>query len=255
MEALTIRAILFSEWLCQEMTYVYLFQSFLLGLVLEKEYYLRDMLWVLINNFTYRMFNTSSNNSNALTLYSAPPSIHARTRIPLITPKQFYQRAHQSLRHLTPHLNLTSASGMIVEIFKQNFPLATESTLAHIMYVQNIITALKYIPEVREETVNWITLKIVKFDQEARTDRTTLPETMTKDLIIREKIEKVDGRVDLLFTHLTRIVASKDREDCWDMLLKYFRWLILPNPNSTHAQFILFHFVQQEAIWYQQLSV
>ena len=50
--------------------------------------------------------------------------------------------------------------------------------------------------------VNLVTVKIVKFDQEARMDKSILPETMVKEMIISEKVEKVDGMLVLLFTYL-----------------------------------------------------
>ncbi|KAL4952223.1 RNA polymerase I-specific transcription initiation factor RRN3 [Aspergillus filifer] len=264
-----VQAVLNSEWLGRDESYVKLYIRFLGNLAAAQGSYLGSVLKMLTNY-----------------MGELPKGTGKLPGYPHVSPAEAYTRVHMALRHVMQLV--PSGSGSLSPIISSQFPFDTDSAKANIAYTQNLVRVIRYAPELQADILALITEKLVKIDVQIQVDMEDLedeegedvlhdisPETVmfAEDLddddddddnasilsddsiepesrrlkIIKENILKLDGMIDTLFDYYAPPFTSgtlDDKENALDLLLTHFQTIILPTYRSRHSQFLLFHFSQ-----------
>ncbi|KAL4741014.1 RNA polymerase I-specific transcription initiation factor RRN3 [Aspergillus similis] len=267
-----VQAVLDSEWLGRDESYIKLYIRFLGNLAAAQGSYLGSVLKMLANY-----------------MGELPRGTGKLPGYPHVHPAEAYTRVHMAMRHI---LQLVpSGSGSLSQIISSQFPFDTDSAKANIAYTQNLVKVIRYAPELQADILALITEKLVKIDVQIQVDMEDLedeegeevlhaisPETVmfAEDLdddvdddnasvvsdesiepesrrlkTIKENILKLDGMIDILFEYYAPPFTSgtlDDKENALDLLLSHFSTIILPTYRSRHSQFLLFHFSQSSPI-------
>lgn len=263
-----VYAVLHSEWLGRDESYVKLFIRFLGNLAAAQGCYLGSVLKMLVGYLGELPKGTG--------------------RIPGYAPVQaseVYTRVHAGLRHVL-HL-IPSGSGSLSPVLSSNFPFDTDSAKANVAYTRNILRVIAYAPELQADVLAIVTEKLVKIDVQIQVDMEDFEDEVGEDLLhdtsleedddndnddddnasvmsdesvdddsqrvrtIKNNILKLDGMIDLLFEYYSPPFTSgtlDDKENALDLLLSHFQSIILPTYRSRHSQFLLFHFSQSSPI-------
>lgn len=256
-----VQAVLDSEWLGRDESYVKLYIRFLGNLAAAQGTYLGTILKML-----------------ATKLGDVP---RKTGRLPGYVPVQvseIYTRVHMVLRHIMQLV--PAASGTLLSILSTQFPFDTDPAKANIAYTRNLIRIIGYAPELQSDILALITEKLVKVDVQIQVDMEDFEDEVGEDLLhdvspdndaaleddddnssvasdeladetrvktIKDNIHKVDGMIDVLFEYFATPFTSgslNDKENALDLLLSHFQTIILPTYRSRHSQFLLFHFSQ-----------
>jgi RNA polymerase I-specific transcription initiation factor RRN3 len=259
-----VRAVIDSHWAGRNESYYRLYRNLLRSLLSVHGGYTSSVLSMLVNKFV------------------VPPSPALRQQDdPSIQRLQIQQRVHDCLRHLLRHNPMASSS--LGSILSATFPFPTDTTKAHVQYIQNILRVSEYCPELKGQILSLITDKLVKIDVQIQVDMDELEDDiedhLTDDNVdeeedededdmsddesvsseesmdpeerrikeLKESIAKLDGIMDLLFSHYHTVFAKGNGieiEDTFESLLSQFANIILPTYRSRHTQFLLFHYSQ-----------
>ncbi|KKK18775.1 RNA polymerase I-specific transcription initiation factor RRN3 family protein [Aspergillus rambellii] len=261
-----VQAVLNSEWLGRDESYVKLYIRFLGNLSAAQGSYLGSVLKMLANH-----------------LGELPKGSGKVPGYPLVHASEVYTRVHMALRHVMQLV--PSGSGSLSPILSSQFPFDTDSARANIAYTQNIIRIISYTPELQADILALVTEKLVKIDVQIQVDMEDLEDDEGEDVLhdispeavmygedpdddddnasvlsddsvdeesrrvknIKENILKLDGMIDTLFEYYAPPFTSgtiDDKENALDLLLSHFQTIILPTYRSRHSQFLLFHFSQ-----------
>ncbi|KAJ5501141.1 RNA polymerase I specific transcription initiation factor RRN3 [Penicillium expansum] len=257
-----VHAIINSEWLGRDDSYMKLYTRFLGNLAAAQGTFLGPVLKMLATN-----------------LGSIP---RGRGRLPgyaVVSPSEMHTRVHMAMRHV---LRLIPAgSGSLSPILSSQFPFDSDSASANIAYTRNLIQIISYAPELQSDILALITEKLVKVDVEIQVDMEDFEEEVGDEILdevddeeeddddasvvsdesedddskgakkIKDNILKVDGMIDLLFEYFSPPFTSgtlDDQENALDLLLSHFQSIILPTYRSRHSQFLLFHFSQASPV-------
>ncbi|KAE8152463.1 RNA polymerase I-specific transcription initiation factor RRN3 [Aspergillus avenaceus] len=259
-----VTAVLNSQWLGRDESYVKLYIRFLGNLAAAQGSYLGSVLKMLVNNL-----GEIAQGTGKLPGY-AP--VHAA---------EIYTRVHMAIRHIV-HL-IPSGSGSLSPLLSMQFPFDTDSPKANVAYTQNLIRVISYTPELQGDILALITEKLVKIDVQIQVDMDDLDDDEEEEVLhavspeaivfggdddddvsvvsddesldtdsrrlrtIKDNVIKLDGMIDTLFGYYAPTFASgslDDKENTLDLLLSHFQSIILPTYRSRHSQFLLFHFAQ-----------
>jgi RNA polymerase I-specific transcription initiation factor RRN3 len=254
-----VNAIINSEWVGRDESYVKLYIRFLGNLAAAQGSYLSSVLKMLTTNLS-----TVPRGTGRLPGYA------------VVSASEIHSRVHMALRHVL-HL-IPAASGSLSPILSTQFPFDSDPALANVTYTRNLIQIIDYAPELQSDILALITEKVVKIDVQIQVDMEDFEEEIGDDLLheadeedeeddddisvasgdseeddskaakkIKDNINKVDGMIDLLFEYFSPTFASgslTDKENALDLLISHFQSIILPTYRSRHPQFLLFHFSQ-----------
>ncbi|OJI96334.1 hypothetical protein ASPVEDRAFT_35717 [Aspergillus versicolor CBS 583.65] len=262
-----VSAVLGSEWLGRDESYVKLYIRFLGNLAAAQGSYLASVLKMLTNY-----------------MGELPKRTGGLPGYPHVHPAEAYTRVHMALRHVMQLV--PSGSGSLSPIISTQFPFDTDSAKANIAYTQNLVRVIRYAPELQADILALITEKLVKIDVQIQVDMEDLEDEEGEDVLhdispeavmfaedlddddddnasvmsdesveeesrrlksIKENILKLDGMIDTLFEYYSPPFTSgtlDDQENALDLLLSHFQTIILPTYRSRHSQFLLFHFSQ-----------
>ncbi|KAL4802744.1 RNA polymerase I-specific transcription initiation factor RRN3 [Aspergillus unguis] len=266
-----VSAVLGSEWLGRDESYIKLFIRFLGNLAAAQGAYLAPVLKMLTNYMA-----------------ELPKGTGKLPGYPHVHPAEAYTRLHMALRHV---LQLVpSGSGSLSPILSSQFPFDSDSAKANIAYTQNLVRIIRYAPELQADILALITEKLVKIDVQIQVDMEDLEDEEGEDVLhdisaeavmfaedpdeedddnasvmsdesvepesqslktIKDNILKLDGMIDTLFEYYAPPFTSgtlDDKENALDLLLSHFSTIILPTYRSRHSQFLLFHFSQASPV-------
>ncbi|RDW70777.1 rDNA-binding RNA polymerase I transcriptional factor [Aspergillus mulundensis] len=266
-----VQAVLDSEWLGRDESYIKLYIRFLGNLAAAQGSYLGSVLKMLTNY-----------------MGELPKGTGKLPGYPHVEPAEAYTRVHMAMRHV---LQLVpSGSGSLSPIISSHFPFDTDSAKANIAYTQNLIRVIRYAPELQADILALITEKLVKIDVQIQVDMDDLEDEEGEEVLhavspeavmfaedlddddddnasvmsdesiepesrrlktIKENILKLDGMIDTLFEYYAPPFTSgtpDDKENALDLLLSHFSTIILPTYRSRHSQFLLFHFSQSSPV-------
>lgn len=265
-----VNAVLHSEWLGRDESYIKLYIRFLGNLAAAQGSYLGAVLKMLANNFGEIPKGTG--------------------KLPGYAPVQaaeIYSRTHMALRHVMQLI--PSGSGTLSPILSMQFPFDTDSAKANIAYTRNLLKVISYAPELQADILALITEKVVKIDVQIQVDMEDIEDEVGEDVLhavspeatmleddenevddnasvasddsldvesrrvkaIKDNILKLDGMIDSLFEYYAPPFTTgtlDDKENALDLLLSHFQSIILPTYRSRHSQFLLFHFSQSSPI-------
>ncbi|KAL2821735.1 RNA polymerase I-specific transcription initiation factor RRN3 [Aspergillus cavernicola] len=266
-----VQAVLDSEWLGRDASYIKLYIRFLGNLSAAQGSYLGSALKMLTNY-----------------LRELPRGTGKLPGYPLVHPSEIYTRVHMALRHVMQLI--PSGSGSLSPILSTHFPFENDSAKANIAYTQNLVRVISYAPELQADILALITEKLVKIDVQIQVDMEDLEDDEGEDVLhdispetvmfaeevedddddnasvmsdesiepesrrlktIKENILKLDGMIDTLFEYYAppfRSGTIDDKENALDLLLNHFQTIILPTYRSRHSQFLLFHFSQASPV-------
>ncbi|EAW08447.1 RNA polymerase I-specific transcription initiation factor RRN3 family protein [Aspergillus clavatus NRRL 1] len=265
-----VNAVLNSEWLGRDGSYIKLYIRFLGNLAAAQGSYLGSVLKMLANHL-----GELPKGTGKLPGY-AP--VHAA---------EIYSRIHTALRHVMQLI--PSGSGTLSPILSMQFPFDTDSAKANIAYTRNLLKVISYAPELQADILALITEKLVKIDVQIQIDMEDIEDEVGEDVlhavspeatmfededddeddnasvasdesidaesrrvkILKDNILKLDGMIDSLFEYYAppfRSGTLDDKENALDLLLSHFQSIILPTYRSRHSQFLLFHFSQSSPI-------
>lgn len=229
-----VHAVLNSDWLGRTEDYVALYVRLLANLVSSQGVFLADVVRMLVNNLT-----------------AAPPSNGRIGDLPVVTRLTIYARAHRALQYL---LQLIPAAGRILSSTMTNaFPHQTDSRRSHVVYVQNLLKLVQYVPELRGDVLALITERLVKIDVQVQVDLEDLAEDVGEGLVdqilpnrpdlmddveesdmsdeeedsdedeedaeaqrakdITKNVEKMDAILDILFSHYEQSFNGRSIEE------------------------------------------
>lgn len=255
-----VHAVINSEWLGRDESYVKLYIRFLGNLAAAHGTFLGPVLKMLATN-----------------LGSVPRGIGRLPGYAVVSPSEIHTRVHMAMRHV---LRLIPAgSGSLSPILSSQFPVESDPASANIAYTRNLIEIITYAPELQSDILALITEKLVKVDVQIQVDLEDFEEEVGDDLLqdidddqdddesvvsddseeddskgakkIKDNILKVDGMIDILFEYFSPPFTSgslDDKENALDLLLSHFQTIILPTYRSRHSQFLLFHFSQASPV-------
>jgi len=159
-----IHAVLQSEWLGRQEDYVELFVRFLANLASAQGQFLGETMRMLVDNLT-----------------ALPPSSGILKNLPEVSRSIIYNRAHKALQYLLQVI--PSASRILSSALVNAFPHESDSRRTHIIYVQNLLRLVAYVPELREEVLRLITERLVKIDVQVQLDLQDLAEEIGEGLV------------------------------------------------------------------------
>ncbi|KAL4780828.1 RNA polymerase I-specific transcription initiation factor RRN3 [Aspergillus varians] len=265
-----VQAVLSSEWLGRDESYIKLYIRFLGNLAAAQGTYLGPVLKMLANY-----------------MGELPRGTGKLPGYPHVHPAEAYTRVHMALRHVMQLV--PSGSGSLSPILCSQFPFDTDSAKANIAYTQNLVRVIRYAPELQADILALITEKLVKIDVLIQVDMEDLEDEEGEDVLhdispetvmfaedldddddnasvmsdesveeesrrlktVKENILKLDGMIDTLFEYYSPPFTSgtlDDKENALDLLLSHFQTIILPTYRSRHSQFLLFHFSQSSPV-------
>jgi RNA polymerase I-specific transcription initiation factor RRN3 len=82
--------------------------------------------------------------------------------------EQLQSRVHVALKYLLSLI--PSASGTLSPILSVKFPFGDETKKTHIAYINNLISLLKYAPELKSDILTLVTDRVVKIDVQMQVD-------------------------------------------------------------------------------------
>lgn len=262
-----VTAVLNSQWLGRDDSYVKLYIRFLGNLAAAQGVFLGAVLRMLVN-----YMGELPSGVGRLPGY-AP--VHA---------KELYTRVHMALRYVMGLI--PSGSGALSPILSIQFPSTSDSAKANIAYTRNLIRVIGYAPELQADILALITDRLVKVDVQIQVDLEDIEEEeeegvlqdvapeatmyaeneddddddndsiMSDDSLdgdtrrikmIKDNILKLDGMIDSLFEYYDPPFTTgtlDEKENALELLISHFETIILPTYKSRHTQFILFHFSQ-----------
>lgn len=258
-----IRAMLESEWLGRDDTYVRTYVNFLANLASAQGAYVGNVLTMLVDKFT-----------------SLRMSSGRLIDCPVIPRVQLTSRIHIALKYLLRLI--PSSSGTLVAILARKFPFSDESKKVHMSFIDNLVRVIEYAPELKAEIFALITERLVKIDVQMQVDLDDMDDDVAAAIVqsmslpsdedadsesdsdsdgseesldedenriktMHDSVEKMDSILDVLFELYTPYFEdpqSSTAISMFDTLLSHFRNIILPTYRSRHTQFLLFHFAQ-----------
>jgi RNA polymerase I-specific transcription initiation factor RRN3 len=265
-----VNAVLHSEWLGRDESYIKLYIRFLGNLAAAQGSYLGSVLKMLANH-----------------LGELPKGTGKLPGYAPVQAAEIYSRTHMALRHVMQLI--PSGSGTLSPILSMQFPFDTDSAKANIAYTRNLLKVISYAPELQADILALITEKVVKIDVQIQVDMEDIEDEVGEDALhavspeatmleddedevddnasvasddsldvgsrrvkaIKDNILKLDGMIDSLFEYYAPPFAMgtiDDKENALDLLLSHFQSIILPTYRSRHSQFLLFHFSQSSPI-------
>ena len=229
-----VHEVLYSQWLGRQEDYVALFVRFLANLVSAQGTFLGEAMRMLVNNLT-----------------AAPPSNGKLANVPSVPRSTIYARAHKAVQYLLQVI--PSSSRILSSALIFSFPHESDSRRSHIVYVQNLLRLVTYVPELREEVLRLITERLVKIDVQVQLDLQDLAEEIGEGLVERipqlrpdlmedledtdsseedseseedeedaeaqrtkdviKNVEKMDAILDILFSHYDQVFTKATMED------------------------------------------
>ncbi|EEP81912.1 conserved hypothetical protein [Uncinocarpus reesii 1704] len=264
-----VHAVLRSEWLGRDESYVKLFIRFLGTLAAARGGYLTAVLKMLVNN-----------------LCEVPSGAGRLPGYSTVRNFEIYDRVHLAIQYIIQLIPTGSVT--LSPILSSGFPHDTDTAKSHIVFTRNLIKMIDYAPELRSDILALITEKLVKIDVQIQVDLddledddeeklhreitaeafavedhasddeesvisdddSTSPE-MQRFKALKDNVRKVDYMLDLLFEYYSGPFShgsSDDKENSLDLLLAHFQNIILPAYRSRHSQFLLFHYSQSSPI-------
>lgn len=257
-----VNAVLDSQWLGRDESYVKLYIRFLGNLAAAQGTYLSPVLKMLV-----KYLSGVPKDTGKIPGYS---TVH----IP-----EIYTRTHMALRHVLRLI--PSGSGALSPILSTQFPFETDPPRAYIAYTRNLVRIVSYAPELQSDVLALLTEKLVKIDVQIQVDMEDFEDEMGEDFLhdisseaagiddddgnesdvsddsvdaeserfeaIKNNISKLDGMLDILFEYYAgpfTTGTSDDKENTLDLLLSHFKNIILPTYRARHPQFLIFHFAQ-----------
>ncbi|KAJ5132934.1 hypothetical protein N7448_007092 [Penicillium atrosanguineum] len=254
-----VNAIINSEWLGRDESYVKLYVRFLGNLAAAQGTYLASIFKMLLTP-----------------LGGVPRGTGKLPGYPIVPVSEIYSRVHMALRHVMRLI--PAGSSTLSPILTQQFPYETDPAKSYVAYTRNIIQIFSYAPELQSDILALITEKLVKVDVQIQADLEDFEEELEEELLnvaadeeeeldsddesdmsddedseeqrvsaMKSNIHKVDGMIDVLFEYYTRSFTTgrhDDQENTLKLLLGHFESIILPTYKSRHTQFLLFHFSQ-----------
>lgn len=270
-----VHAIIDSQWLGRDESYVKLYIRFLGNLAAAQQTYLAPVLRMLVNYLTGIPKGTGR-----------LPGYHP------VTNPECYTRVHTAIRHIVRLV--PSGSGVLSNIAANQFPFDTDPVRAFIAYTRSLVKIVSYTPELRADILALLTEKLVKIDVQIQVDMDDFEEEMGQNfmheissyvaaledgnedededddddnlstisddalyaenrrfLALKHNVCKLDGMLDILFEYYTLPFANgtlDDQENALDLLMSHFQNIILPTYHSRHPQFLLFHFSQSNPL-------
>lgn len=259
-----VNAVVNSEWLGRDESYVKLFIRFLGNMAAAQGSYLGLVLKML-----------------ATKLAGVPRGTGRLPGYPTVRVPEMYTRVHMALKYV---MRLVPAgSGALSPILSQQFPFETDPANSYIAYTRNLIQIISYTPELQSDILALITEKLVKIDVQIQVDLEDFEDELEDEILgaspdddeeidddddasvisedsddenrrvseMKQNIQKLDGMIDILFEYYTppfTTGSSDDKENTLDLLLSHFQTIILPTYRSRHTQFLLFHFSQSSPL-------
>ncbi|KAF2874989.1 RNA polymerase I-specific transcription initiation factor RRN3 [Massariosphaeria phaeospora] len=254
-----VHAIIDCSWIARNEQFVRTYRHLLRSLLSVHAGYTSAVLKMLVGMFVERPSPKMRQQDD--------PSVQ-RTRLD--------HRIHECLRFLLQQSPMTSA--YLCPILVSSFPFPTDTTTAHVHYINNILRVSGYCPELKGEVLSSIVDRVVKIDVQIQVDMEELEDDIEDRLVdatakdglddsddesvsseeimdsderhlkeLRDSVGKLDAVMDLLFSHYDSIFAKGDLFDIdqtFESLLSQFASIILPTYRSRHTQFLLFHFSQ-----------
>ncbi|KAL5365202.1 RNA polymerase I-specific transcription initiation factor RRN3 [Aspergillus floccosus] len=270
-----VQAVLHSEWLGRDESYVKLFIRFLGNLAAAQSSHLGSVLKMLVQH-----------------LGALPRGTGKVPGYPIVQNSEVYTRVHTALRHVMQLI--PSSSGALSPILSINFPFDTDSAKANIAYTRNLLQVVSYAPELQADVLALITEKLVKIDVQIQVDLEDIEDETGENVLqdvspeatmladdedddddasvlsddsvdeeaervktVKDNILKLDGMLDSLFEYYSPPFTSgtpSDKENALDLLLSHFQSIILPTYRSRHSQFLLFHFSQSDPVLVDQFA-
>ncbi|KAF3483992.1 uncharacterized protein GIQ15_03316 [Arthroderma uncinatum] len=272
-----VHAILNSEWVGRDKSYVKLFVQFLATLSAARGGYLNSVLKMLVSRLCQVDLRAGK-----LPDYDTVRS------------SEIYHRIHYAIRSVAQVVPACSVS--LSPILSTTFPHDSDTVKNHLIYTRNLIKIVSYLPELRSDILALITEKLVKIDAQNQVNMEDFDEDTQQDIMdalnttdvsildqdedgsdeeselsddgtldpdaqrikaVKACMLKVDHMVDVLFEYYNYPFTSgslEDQEQVLDFLLAHFQSIILPTYRSRHAQFILFHFAQASPIFIDRFA-
>ena len=173
-----VYVLLKSEWLGRKEDYIAPFVRLLANLVSTQGMFLGETMRMLVGN-----------------LVAVPPSSGKLPNQPTVSRSTIYSRTHKALQYILQIM--PSGSRILSSVLVNAFPHESDSRNAHIIYVQNLLKLITYVPELREEVLRLITERLVKIDVQVQLDLQDLAEEVGEGLV--EKIPQIrPNRPDLM---------------------------------------------------------
>ncbi|KAF2147422.1 uncharacterized protein K452DRAFT_293846 [Aplosporella prunicola CBS 121167] len=172
-----VHAILDCQWLTRDVSFKTLYITLLGSLMSAHGGYTAQVLQMLVKYFIE---------------LPSPNIRHASD--PAIKRLQLRQRVHQSLKHLLKLI--PSASGVLSGILATAFPFSTDTSKAHIDYIQNMLDLTAYAPELKGAVLALITERLVKIDVQIQVDMEDLEEDIEEDLVQEVMAKKMGDETD-----------------------------------------------------------
>ncbi|EED17050.1 RNA polymerase I specific transcription initiation factor RRN3 superfamily [Talaromyces stipitatus ATCC 10500] len=260
-----VHAVLGSEWLGRDESYVKLFVRFLGNLAATHTGYMRSVLKMLVN-----YFGEIPKGTGRIPGYSS------------VTHEEIYDRVHMALRYIMQLL--PAGSSALSPILAQQFPFDTDSARANVFYTRNLIRLIEYAPELRADILSLVTERLVKIDVQIQVDMEEFEDEVGEDILeelsrpleieymdeeddsdgesvlddeadiearrlqtVKDNISKVDSMIDQLFEFYSspfNTGTDDTKSQILDLLLSHFVNYVLPTYRSRHTQFLVFHFSQ-----------
>ncbi|KAF1975850.1 RNA polymerase I-specific transcription initiation factor RRN3 [Bimuria novae-zelandiae CBS 107.79] len=257
-----VHAVLDCHWAARNQDFVHSYRRFLRSLLSLYPGFTSTVLGMLVGMFV------------------EPPSPRMRQEDdPAIPRAQLQSRVHDTLRFLLRQGSMTAT--YLQPLLSSNFPFSTDTSKAHIQYINNILKVTEYCPELKRAILSLIMDKLVKIDVQIQVDMEELDDDLEDQLIedyarelddeddesdnesvsseeslddderrlkeIKESVTKLDNIMFLLFQHYDSVFQKGDLheiDEAYESLLSQFSNIILPTYRSRHTQFLLFHFSQ-----------
>ncbi|KZF26023.1 RNA polymerase I-specific transcription initiation factor RRN3 [Xylona heveae TC161] len=159
-----VHAALGCDWLGRDESYLAIYVRFLGNLASAHGSYVRPILAMLVDSLGH-----VSPRSGSLPGY------------PVVRKPQLYTRAHMVLKYLLRLI--PSASGALSPILSAAFPHSSDSKVAHVNYVRNLLRLIGYTPELQSEVLALITERLVKIDVQVQVDMQDLEEDIEEGLV------------------------------------------------------------------------
>lgn len=170
-----VHAVLESEWLGRDATYLALFVRFLGSLISAQGMYLGDVIHMLVENLTYgKPVIIDHSYHIMLSQISAPPSSSQLPQQCAVIRSVIHRRTHATLKYLLRLI--PSASSVLSSVLISLFPHPSSSKRAYVVYVRNLLQLIEYAPELESEILALITERLVKIDVQVQVDLEDLAE-------------------------------------------------------------------------------
>ncbi|CAF1265557.1 unnamed protein product [Adineta ricciae] len=165
--------------------------------------------------------------------------------------------AHDTLQSLMFIVPL--ASTLLCTIAEQYFPFMTKDKHIQVVYVQNLLRSLNYLPIERLKFFEIVLTKLLRMDVHAsrqdilQTEKRRVENEMvftleqSDDRMKHDQADKLDWLMFILFEYITN-VSHKDGEFQYEQtellfkdFLNIFNKFLSPTHDSSHVQFLIFY--------------